>query len=184
MHALQESHRLSARRTLTPAAALSQGTVSSVAAIDHVFHRSRPPSLIPSSRSDSGEEVLLPRLASHTGGWPAGAPSPVERRAHGRLVEADAIAPLPAARVTVSAAPVPIDDEARARDDEERLSDALRAREIRARMAADRALTAARIAAIKAEVQTEMFRIFEEVLIRRQKVMADLRDKWNRVMFA
>lgn len=51
-------------------------------------------------------------------------------------------------------------------------------------MEADARLSRLRIQAIRAEVQTEAFRIWEEVLLRRQKVMAELFDKWWRAMFS
>lgn len=95
----------------------------------------------------------------------------------GAALTADGGARLPAK-------PVPGDEEAKAQAESERLSDALRAEEIRARMEADARLSRLRIQAIRAELQTEALRIWEEVLLRRQKVMADLFDKWWRATFS
>ena len=91
---------------------------------------------------------------------------------------------LPHRRVHVTSTPVSGDEEMRAQQESAAQSDRLRAEEIRAQMEADQKLSRLRIQAIRAELQTEALRIWEEVLIRRQKVMADLFDKWWRAMFA
>lgn len=78
---------------------------------------------------------------------------------------------------------VPGELEQQATDESEQQSDVLRARQIYANMAADRRLTEERIRATWADVQTEILRIWQEVLLRRQKVMADLLDKWSKVLF-
>lgn len=77
----------------------------------------------------------------------------------------------------------PGDLEQRATQESEQQSDVLRAREIYAAMAADRRLSEEKIRAIWAEVQTEVFRIWQEVVLRRQKVMSDLLDKWSKALF-
>lgn len=75
------------------------------------------------------------------------------------------------------------DLEQQATQESEKLSDVLRAREIYAAMAAERRLSEEKIRAIWAEVQTEVMRIWQEVVLRRQKVMGDLLDKWSKALF-
>lgn len=81
--------------------------------------------------------------------------------------------PAPAADATIQA-----------QEESEAAADVRQAREIRARTEAEETLARARLEAIRAETQTEIIKIWQEVLIRRQKVMADLFDKWWRVMFS
>jgi hypothetical protein len=60
--------------------------------------------------------------------------------------------------------------------------DAQHAKELEQAMRAQRALSDAKIAAMWADVETEMMRIWEEVLQRREKVMSELFDKWIKVL--
>jgi hypothetical protein len=78
---------------------------------------------------------------------------------------------------------VPGELEQEATVEDERTNDVLRAKEIYAQMEVDRRLSDEKIRAMWADVQTEVFRIWQEVLLRRQKVMADLMDKWSKILF-
>lgn len=79
---------------------------------------------------------------------------------------------------------VPGDLERQATEASQCQADFDRAHEIYVTMAADRRLSQERIRAIWAEVQTEVFRIWQEVMLRREKVMNDLLDKWSKVLFS
>lgn len=72
--------------------------------------------------------------------------------------------------------------EERALQKEREQQDRLQAQEIYARMRADRRLWQARLAALMADLQTEIHRIFQEVLLRRRKVQDEVLKAWHKVL--
>ena len=62
--------------------------------------------------------------------------------------------------------------------------DLLRAKEIYARMNAERQLHLTKMRAMLANLETEICRIWEEVALRRQKIHDDLMAKWEKLLFA
>lgn len=72
--------------------------------------------------------------------------------------------------------------EEKALEDEERQKDEQRAREIYARMAADRRLFEARLQALIQDLQTELFEIWQEVMVRRRKAHDEVLEMWHKVL--
>jgi len=66
---------------------------------------------------------------------------------------------------------------------EEKNQDLQSAREIVARMVALRRLTDAKIAAILADVQTQIFTLWQEVMARRRKACDEALARWNKLLF-
>lgn len=60
--------------------------------------------------------------------------------------------------------------------------DLQQANQIYMQMAADRMKWQQRILAILADLQTEIFQMWQEVMARRQKMMSDIADKWAAVL--
>ncbi len=85
-------------------------------------------------------------------------------------------------RTAAAPRPVPGPREREALDKEKEQQDRLLAEQIYARMRADRALVQARLAAMAQDLQTEIFRIFQEVLIRRRKVHDAILASWHKVL--
>ncbi len=78
--------------------------------------------------------------------------------------------------------PPPGPRERKALDKEKEQQDRLAAEQIYARMRAERALVQARLAALVQDLQTEIQRIFQEVLIRRRKVHDAILANWHKVL--
>ena len=76
--------------------------------------------------------------------------------------------------------PGPREREALEREKEQQ--DKLLAQQIYARMRAERELVRARLEAIRAELQLEIQRIWQEVMIRRRKVHDELLENWHKVL--
>ncbi len=74
-------------------------------------------------------------------------------------------------------------EEKRALEQEQRQRELLRVDEIYTRMRAERELHEAKLQAILANLETEVQRIWTEVILRRQKIHSDLLEKWEKVMF-
>lgn len=64
-----------------------------------------------------------------------------------------------------------------------RQQDLMRAEEIYTKMRAERSIHIAKMQAIIANMQTEIQRIWNEVILRRQKTHDDMLEKWVKVMF-
>ncbi len=62
-------------------------------------------------------------------------------------------------------------------------TDVLRAEQVYTDMAASRKLAQEKMLATWANLQTEIFRIWEEVFLHRKQVMDELFDKWEKVLF-
>ncbi len=90
-------------------------------------------------------------------------------------------APTPSATGAV-AKPPPGPREREALDKEKAQQDRLAAEEIYARMRAQRELAQARMAALIADVQTEIHRLWQEVMINRRKVHDDILKAWHKVL--
>ncbi len=85
------------------------------------------------------------------------------------------------ARKTSPAAPVG-EGAVRAREARERQADALQAQEIMAEMAVERRRSREKIRALWADLETDLFKMWEEVMLARQKVMDDLFEKWCKLL--
>lgn len=72
--------------------------------------------------------------------------------------------------------------EEKALQEEREQQDCLRAQEIYARMRADRELWQAKLQALMADLQTEIFRILQEVMLRRRKVHDEVLKAWHKVL--
>lgn len=84
--------------------------------------------------------------------------------------------------ITPEAAKAPPGEKEReAQEKEKELQDKLRAEEIYTRMKAERELHNAKMQAILAELQTEIRRIWDEVMLRRQKVHDEMLKNWHKV---
>lgn len=70
--------------------------------------------------------------------------------------------------------------EERALQKEREQQDRILAQEIYARMRAERKLWQAKLAALTADLQTEIFRILQEVLLRRRKVHDEILKAWHK----
>lgn len=73
--------------------------------------------------------------------------------------------------------------EQRALELEKEQQDRLLARQVYARMRAERELFRARLSAMLAELQTEIHRIWEEVMVRRRKTHDEIMEAWSKVLF-
>ncbi len=80
------------------------------------------------------------------------------------------------------AKPPPGPREREALDKEKAQQDRLLAEEIYARMRAQRELSQARMAALLADVQTEIQRLWQEVMINRRKVHDEILKAWHKVL--
>ena len=78
--------------------------------------------------------------------------------------------------------PPPGEREREALEKEREQQDRLLAEEIYARMRAQRQLAQARIAALLADMQTEIHRIWQEVMIHRRKVHDEILENWHKVL--
>ncbi|MBI3927716.1 MAG: hypothetical protein HY319_19405 [Armatimonadetes bacterium] len=70
-----------------------------------------------------------------------------------------------------------------AQQDEAVRQDRLQACEILARSLAEGRLSQQRIQAILADLQTQVFVIWQDVMARRQKAFQEALDKWTKLMF-
>lgn len=138
-------------------------------------------------RSEPHDSCRLgaPRAEASLSRWGGRSGFPAAGRESGG--EAIASDPLPGSsppvRLRGGGAAAPLGrEEADALKERQREADAMRAAEIRATMEADRRLAEERIRAIQEDLRTEVFRIWEEVLLRRQKIMNDLFEKWCKIL--
>ncbi len=88
----------------------------------------------------------------------------------------------PDERLQASPRPPPGPREKQALEKEKDQQDRLAAEQIYARMRAERALVQARLAALAQDLQTEIQRIFQEVMIRRRKVHDAILANWHKVL--
>ena len=120
--------------------------------------------------------VLSPRLL------PQADPAPSKTLAPPRDEYRPGFDAQPDEHLQASPRPPPGPREKEALEKEREQQDRLAADQIYARMRAERALVQARLAALVQDLQTEIQRIFQEVLIRRRKVHDAILANWHKVL--